>query len=54
MWFGFSFNPRFFVSTWVKLIDVRNVHKIKVGFRYEFWLIHRQILGTITHIEPKI
>ncbi len=33
---------------------VRNIHKIKVDFRYEFRFIHRQIFGTITRIAPKI
>ena len=33
---------------------LRNVHKINLDFRYEYRLIHRQILGTITHIKPKI
>ncbi len=34
--------------------SIRNVHKIKVDFRYEFWLILRQILGEIPRIAPKI
>ena len=36
------------------LSSLRNVHKIKLDFRYELWPIHRQILGTIPRISPKI
>ncbi len=35
-------------------ILLRNKKKIKLDFRYKFRLIHHQILGAITHIEPKI
>ena len=34
-------------------MELKNVHKIKLGSRYEFWLIHRQIFGTTSHIASK-
>ncbi len=42
-----------FLMTCVYLKKLKNKNKIKLDFRYEFWFIHSQFFGTMTHSSRK-